>query len=70
MKWIKKMKAKLLREIAQAVRQEMSPSGWEKFLPPVALRDQVILVTETGTIYVMRLDDTLCACDIIKVRSI
>lgn len=55
-KWLRDRRARRAREIAKAVRMELGNSGWEKFLPPVALRDSIYLVTENGSIYVVRED--------------
>ena len=57
--WWKQRKLKERREIAKAVYDELSASrGWEKFLPPVVLRDTVYLVTESGSVYAMRQDSS------------
>ncbi len=54
-KWMKKRSERRNREIAQAVYKEISASrGWEKFLPPVAVRDTIYMVTESGSVYAMR----------------
>lgn len=67
--WLKRRKNRRLREIAQAVRNELSPDGWEKFLPPVVLRDTVYMLTESGAVYAMRYDDRDNMEQIIKIRS-
>ena len=56
-KYFKKKREIRNREIAKAVYAELSASkGWEKFLPPVVLRDKVYMVTENGSIYAMKAD--------------
>ena len=58
-KWWKQRKLRERQEIARAVHDELSASrGWEKFLPPVVLRDTVYLVTESGSVYAMRQDSS------------
>lgn len=55
----KQRKAKERREIAKAVYAELSADrSWQKFLPPVVVRDTVYLVTEDGAIYAMRQDSS------------
>ena len=59
LKWLKKRRERRNREIAQAVYKELSASrGWKKFLPPVALRDTLYMVTEDGAIFAMRQDES------------
>lgn len=54
MKWIKNRRKKLVQEIAlEVVNQLDNKRGWEKFLPPVQLRDAIYMVTENGSIYRM-----------------
>jgi len=49
-----KLKKKLINEIANAVVNKLeSQKGWQKFLPPVAIRDCLYMVTEDGAIYRM-----------------
>ena len=57
-KWLEKKRLKRNREIAFEVVQQISNmgSGWEKFLPPVVVRDRVYMLTENGTIYRMNVD--------------
>ena len=58
LKWLKARRIRRDREIARAVRQELeAQQGWEKFLPPVVLRDKVYMVTESGSIYAMHYSD-------------
>lgn len=62
----KKRRQQLVADIAKEVISQLGNSrGWQKFLPPVAFRDSVYLVTEDGTIYRMRQDsltdmETIC----------
>jgi hypothetical protein len=57
MKWFKKRRQALIRDIAKEVIDQLGNSrGWRKFLPPVALRDCVYFVTEDGMIYKMKYD--------------
>ncbi len=56
-KFFKRRRQKLINDIADAVYKELSASnGWEKFLPPVAIRDKLYMVTENGSIYAMNCD--------------
>lgn len=62
----KEKRAAFIREIASQVVSTLDSSrGWQKFLPPVAFRDAMYLVTEDGTIYRMQHDglsgmETIC----------
>ena len=57
MKWLQKMRAALIRDVAaETVRQLHSNHYWQEFLPPVVVREDVYLVTKNGTIYKMRQD--------------
>ena len=50
-------RASLIRDIAaETVRQLESGHGWQEFLPPVALRDCIYMVTKDGAIYRMHQD--------------
>jgi len=45
------------REIAEAVLEKLQErQGWKKFLPPVAVRDVVYMVTEDGSVYALKQD--------------
>lgn len=69
-KWLQRRREKRNREIARAVYAELSASqGWERFLPPVVLRDRLYLVTESGTIYALQYDDLSGMEQIIKIHS-
>lgn len=67
-KWLEKRRADRAREIAKAVRAELGNGGWEKFLPPVAVRDTVYMVTENGSIYAMREDSQSGMEMIVQIR--
>ena len=55
----KQRKANERKEIAKAVYAELTADrSWQKFLPPVVVRDTVYLVTEDGAIYAMRQDSS------------
>ena len=70
MKWFKKRRQKLISDIANEVVKTLENSrGWEKFLPPVVVRDTMYMVTEDGKIYAMRYDMTSEMEMIIKIRS-
>lgn len=57
MNWFKKRRQALIRDIAaEVIGQLEARKGWKKFLPPVALRDSLYMVTEDGAIYVMKQD--------------
>ena len=67
---IRENRQKRTREIAKAVHAELSASnGWEKFLPPVVLRDTLYMVTENGSIYAMKEDFVTGMNQIIQIRS-
>lgn len=69
MKYFKNRRKALIRDIANEVISQLeSQRGWQKFLPPVALRDTIYMVTEDGTIYAMREDVTGMAT-IMKIRN-
>lgn len=58
-KWLKNRKKKKrdteLREIAEAVRRELSASqSWEKYLPPVTMDGKIYIFTESGKCYRMQ----------------
>jgi len=67
-KWIKKRRDRKNKAIAMAVRNELSAGGWEKFLPPVTIRDKMYMVTENGNIYRMDIDDLADMERIIQIR--
>ena len=57
-KFFEKRRKKINREIANEVYELLSSgNGWEKFLPPVVVRDVVYMVTENGSIYAMKNDN-------------
>ena len=56
MKWLNKIRATLIRDIAIATETRMTTAGWGKFLPPVVLRDCIYLVREDGAIYRLHQD--------------
>lgn len=59
MKWFKNRRKALIRDMAaEVISQLENRRGWKKFLPPVALRDTIYMVTEDGSIYAMREDMT------------
>ena len=67
--WIKNKRKSRNKEIAnEVVSQLSSSSGWEKFLPPVQLRDAVYMVTENGSVYKMRYDECSQMEMIIQIR--
>ena len=73
MKWIKNWRSKRRieqnKEIAnEVIRQLDNKRGWEKFLPPVVVRDTVYLVTEDGSIYAMKYDDYSNMEMIVQIR--
>ena len=69
-KWLQKRRERRNREIARAVYAEISASqGWEKFLPPVVLRDRVYMVTENGSIYAMQYNELDGFEQIIQIQS-
>lgn len=70
LKWLQKRRDRRNREIAKAVHAELAGrQGWERFLPPVVLRDRLYLVTESGTIYALQHDDLSGMEQIITIRS-
>jgi hypothetical protein len=61
---------KFVDRIAERVFQKLSgQQGWERFLPPVVLRDTIYMVTENGSIYAMRYNELDHMEQIITVRS-
>ncbi len=57
MKWFKNRRKALIRDIANEVMTQLeNRRGWKKFLPPVAMRDTVYMMTEDGTVYGMKQD--------------
>jgi len=56
--WLEKRRRKHLREIAAAVANELRAEPWGKFLPPVALRDCLYIMSENGRLYRMHDDGT------------
>jgi hypothetical protein len=68
-KWLKRRRERRLKEIAEAVHKELTGAqGWETFLPPVAIRDTLYMVTQNGSIYAMQLDHTSGMEQIIQIR--
>lgn len=57
-RWLLKLRALFVRDIATLVANQMQNTGWGKFLPPVAFRDCVYLMREDGTLYRMHQDST------------
>lgn len=55
-KWIAKIRADFVRDVAKAAAYQLQDSGWGKFLPPVAFRDCVYFMREDGTLYRMTQD--------------
>lgn len=55
-KWIAKIRAKFINDVAIAVANRLQGGGWGKFLPPVAFRDAVYLIREDGVVYRMTQD--------------
>lgn len=69
MKWFKKRRQKLISDIANEVVRTLENSrGWEKFLPPVAMRDTVYMMTEDGKVYAMKYDHTSNMEVIMQIR--
>lgn len=69
-KWLKKRRQQRNREIAEAVYKELTTSqSWEKFLPPVVIRDRMYMVTESGSIYAMQWDELNDMEQIIKIHG-
>lgn len=61
MKFFKNRRKALIQDIANEVVSNLeSKRGWKKFLPPVAVRDTLYMVTEDGSIYAMRFDTEMC----------
>lgn len=65
-----KRRKKLIEDIAYKVIEQLEQKrGWKEFLPPVAMRDTVYLVTKDGEIYAMRYDHTNEMEMITKIRN-
>lgn len=59
MKYFANRRKALIRDIANEVISQLeNQRGWKKFLPPVAMRDTVYMMTEDGSVYAMRYDST------------
>jgi hypothetical protein len=70
-KWYKKRQEKKINDIANAVVQKLhNQQGWKKFLPPVAMRDKIYMVTENGEIYCMYHDQVQQTEMIMKITEI
>lgn len=72
--WLKKRKndkrRALVNEIASATYNALSGGrGWEKFLPPVVLRDSIYMVTENGSIYRLKYDPVTEMEMVMQIRS-
>jgi len=57
MKWLQRIRAALVRDVAAATVNQLQGGGWGKFLPPIAFRDCVYLMREDGTLYRMQQDN-------------
>lgn len=68
-KWIAKIRAALVRDVAAATVNQLQGQGWSKFLPPVAFRDAVYLMREDGTLYRMHQDAAGGMEIIVKIKS-
>lgn len=69
MNWFKNRRKALIRDIAkEAISQLENQRGWKKFLPPVAMRDTVYMMTEDGEVYAMRYDHTSNMEIIMKIK--
>jgi hypothetical protein len=69
-KWFKKREEQRNRKIALEVCSQLGNMGrgWERFLPPVVVRDMVYMVTENGSIYRMQTDGAFETITQIQVR--
>lgn len=65
MKWLNKIRAAFIRDVAVATANQLQGGGWGKFLPPVAFRDAVYLLREDGSLYRMQQDPTRGGLEII-----
>lgn len=68
-KWIAKIRAALIRDVATATVNQLQGGGWGKFLPPVAFRDCVYLMREDGTLYRMHQDTSQGMEIITQIKS-
>lgn len=69
-KWITKIRAAFVRDVAAATVSQLQGQGWGKFLPPVAFRDCVYLMREDGTLYRMHRDSVSGGMEIItQIKS-
>lgn len=69
MKWLDKIRAALVRDIAAETERRMTSSGWGKFLPPVVLHDSIYLVREDGAIYRLQQDGMQGMEIVVKIRE-
>lgn len=70
MRWLKRRRKALVHDIAvEVIRQLESQRGWKKFLPPVAMRDTVYMVTEDGEVWAMKWNDLTNMECIMRIRS-
>lgn len=69
MNWFKRRRERLAKEIAAEVSKKLEAQGWNEFLPPVAFRDCVYLVTKNGSIYRMTQDMGAGMEQICQIRS-
>ena len=69
LKWIRKIRAALVRDVAVETAQQLQGGGWGKFLPPVAFRDCVYLMREDGTLYRMQQDNMIGMEVIVQIKS-
>jgi len=70
-KWYKKRQKKKINDIANAVVQKLhDQQGWHKFLPPVAMRDKIYMVTENGSIYCLYYDEVQRTEMVMKITEI
>jgi len=69
MKWFKNRRKALIRDIASEVISQLeNQRRWKKFLPPVAMRDTVYMMTEDGEVWAMKYDLTSNMEVIMKIR--
>lgn len=69
MKWLKNIRAALVRDIATETERRLTASGWGKFLPPVRFQDCIYLMREDGTLYRMQLDSMQGMEVIVKIKD-
>lgn len=69
MTWFKRRRKALIRDIAnEVITQLENQRGWKKFLPPVAMRDTVYMMTEDGEVWAMRWNHASNMEIIMKIR--